>query len=173
MTNDTEITPTSHKTSTRVIALVTVIAVVLGLAGGLAIAWGGGGSDANGDVWVVQSRTASVTEQTVTLENVGGAVMQISGGDDQEVTAVSISQLAQDWDAEFGDTAPRAVVNGLVDGESSSVIVNLGKPTPTADSITFEGSTIVGGGAPADFAAATLLIDNEGLVEAKLKEMVG
>lgn len=161
------------KTSVKVIALVTVIAVALGLFGGWAIASATSHSDDAGDVWVVQSQTATLSTESLALNNVGGSVLQVTA-DPREANAVSISQLVQDWDDEFGDTMPRAVVSGVIGGQNSSLIVNLGAPTATADSITFEGTTIVGGGlAPTDFNAVTLLIDNEGLIEAKLKESQG
>jgi hypothetical protein len=157
----------------RVIALVTIIALVLGLTGGWIIAAATTSSD-NGDVWVVQSQTATVAPDSITLNQVGGSVILVSVEDGNEVDAVSVSQLVQDWDDEFGDQRPRAVIAGVADSRSQSVIVELGKPTATADSITFEGSTIIGGDTDAtDLNAATLLIDNEGLVEAKLKSVEG
>lgn len=161
------------KTSTKVIALVTVIAVVLGLFGGWAIASATSHSDEAGDVWVVQSQTASLSTESLALNNVGASVLQVTA-DPREANAVSISQLVQDWSDEFGDTMPRAVISGIVDGKNHSLIVNLGTPTATADSITFEGTTVVGGGlAPTELMAATLLIDNEGLIEAKVTEAQG
>ncbi|WP_061964455.1 hypothetical protein [Demequina aurantiaca] len=166
MTEDTK-----KKNTIRTITVVTLIALTLGLFGGWAIAAATTAKSDEGDVWVVQSQTASVSTEAVELDNVGGSVLQVSVEDGQEVNAVSVSQLVQDWDSEFGDTMPRAVITGVLGGKNHSLIVNLGKPTATATSITFEGSTIVGGGlAQTDFTAVTLLIDNKGLVEAKLKE---
>lgn len=164
---------TTKKSPLRLIALITVIAVVLGLFGGWAIASATSHPDNSGDVWAVQAQTAALSTDALVLNNVGGSVVQITA-ETKEVSAVSVSQLVQDWDDEFGDTMPRAVLSGVIDGQNASLIVNLGAPTATADSISFVGTTIVGGGlAPTEFRAATLIIDNEGLIEAKVKEIEG
>lgn len=161
-----------RKGSTKTITLITIVALVLGLSAGWAIAAATTSNGDQGDVWVVQAQTASVSTAAVTMDDVGGALLQVTAGDGNEVTSVSISQLVQGWGSEFGDTQPRAVITGVVDGSTHSLIVNLGTPTATATSITFEGSSIVGGDVPAgDLTAATLLIDNNGLVEAKIKGM--
>ncbi|WP_430867061.1 hypothetical protein [Demequina aurantiaca] len=172
MTDTTETTDSKQSHTVRTITIITLVALVLGLFGGWAIAAANTHSN-DGDVWVVQAQTASVTTEDITLSNVGGSILQITV-EGEEVNAVSVSQLVQDWAGEFGDTMPRAVITGVIDGTNHSLIVNLGAPTATADSITFAGSTIVGGDVtPTELAAATLLIDNNGLVEAKLTETEG
>ena len=161
-----------RKGALRGIALFTIAALVLGVVGSWVIA-AASNSNSDGDVWVLQAQTADLSTDKIVLNNVGDSVIQVLIEDGSQVDSASISQLVQDWSNEFGDQPPRAVLAGAVDGTSRSVMVNLGTPTATADSITFEGSSVESGSVdPTEFSEATLLIDNNGLLEAELGDGV-
>ena len=156
-----------RRTGLRVTALITLIALALGIGGGWLIA-ALTDDDATGDVWVVQAQTARATASEIVLEGVAPSVIGIAddGAGGRESSYVDISRLTQDWEDVFGDAEPRAVLSGVSGDRSQAVIVELGRPDPGAGSITFP-ITPVGGSAILELEVerATLVIDGSGLLE--------
>ncbi|WP_084040322.1 hypothetical protein [Demequina sp. NBRC 110053] len=163
---DITVTKESTRTGLKVTAIVTVIALALGLFGGWAIAAASNDS-AEGDLWVIPANGATVTSDTITLLDPASVVVGVTLEGDRGATEAPISKVVQQWDDVFGDTTPRAIVVGTDAGGSHSFIVELSKPSASADELTFP-AVGVGGEAIPGFEAsrATLVIDGSGELEA-------
>lgn len=157
--------PRKESTPIRVIAAITLVALVVGLFGGWVIS-ALTNDPVDGDVWVIPAQGAQATADSIVLTEPAAAVVGVTLDDGRQAAGAPISTVVQQWDDVFGDTTPRAILVGTSAGGSHSVIVELGEPTATVDSLTFP-ATPVGGSEIPEFEAtqATLVIDGAGVFE--------
>ena len=150
----------------KVIAVAALIALALGLFGGWAIA-ALSQPNAEGDVWVIGARGSESRVNEIVLTDPTATVVGLTLDGERQATDAPISKVVQQWDAVFGDTAPRAILVATSAAGSHSVVVELGRPEATADTLTFP-ATPLGGAEIAEFSAgdSTLLIDGAGVLEA-------
>lgn len=167
-------TPTSEHSTTeprtgasraKVIAIVTIVALALGLSGGLAIA-ALSQPDAEGDVWVIGARGSQTSANEIVLTDPTATVVGLTLDGERQATDAPISKVVQEWDQVFGDARPRAILVGTSAAGSHSVVVELGEPEATADSLIFP-ATPLGTAEIPQFAAgdSTLVIDGAGVLE--------
>ncbi|GIG54240.1 hypothetical protein [Demequina activiva] len=158
--------PRTDTSRMKVIAIVTIVALALGLFGGWAIA-ALSQPDAEGDVWVIGARGSQTSVNEIVLTDPTATVVGVTFDGERQATDAPISKVVQEWDDVFGDTTPRAILVGTSAAGSHSVVVTLGRPEATADTLTFP-ATPVGGSEIPEFTAgdSTLLIDGAGVLEA-------
>jgi hypothetical protein len=158
--------PRKDSSRMKVIAVVTLVALSLGLFGGWAIA-ALSQPDADGDLWAIPARGAQATSDSIVLLNPAASVIGVTVDGERTANQEPISKVVQSWTDVFGDTTPRAILTGTSASGSHSVIVELGEPEATVDTITFPAVT-VGGEAIPEFEVvdAVLVIDGAGVLEA-------
>ncbi|WP_084104344.1 hypothetical protein [Demequina sp. NBRC 110056] len=159
---DIKVTKEPRRTGLQVTAVVTIIALALGLFGGWAIAAVSNNS-AEGDLWVIPANGATVTSDSVVLTAPASVVVGVTLDGERTASEAPISKVVQQWDDVFGETTPRALLVGADAGGTHSVIVELSKPEATVDAITFPAVGVGGEAIPAfEATQATLVIDGSG-----------
>ncbi|MFV0633200.1 hypothetical protein [Demequina sp.] len=163
---DTVTEGSEPRTRLKITAIVALITLLLGIAGGWAVAAVLTRSP-QGDLWVIAADSAVVSAESIALTNPAPAVVGVTLADGREASQSPISKVVQQWEDQFGDTAPRAILVGTNAGGSHSVIVELSEPTATADTLTFPAVGIGGTEVP-EFEAtqAILVIDGAGAITA-------
>ena len=158
--------PRKDTSRMKTIAVVTIVALALGLFGGWAIA-ALSQPDADGDVWVISANGATVASDAITLTDPASVVVGLTVDGERGATQAPISKVTQEWDEVFGEVTPRAIIVGADAGGSHSAIVELSAPTATVDTISFPAVGIGGEAIPAwEATQVILLIDGSGDLDA-------
>jgi len=157
-----KVTAEPRRTGIQVTAIVTVVALAVGLFGGWAIA-AATNDKAEGDLWVIAAHGATVTSDSIALHDPSSVVVGVTLDGERAASEAPISKVVQQWEDVFGDSMPRAILVGTDAGGSHSVIVELSEPEASVDAITFPAVGIDGEAIPAfEATEVTLVVDGSG-----------
>lgn len=156
----TDSTAPRHK-GMRTIALVTIIALVVGIGGGWLVS-ALTSSDEPSSVWATRADGGALVGGTLTVSAVANNVVKVDTATQQAVPTDTIA-FFNGWADTFGDEPVTAVVTALSGTGEVQLVVELSNPafTEIGYVANFEAEVVSGPDEVRNLSNVTLLIDGD------------
>jgi hypothetical protein len=156
----TDSTAPRHK-GMRTIALVTIIALVVGIGGGWLVSTLTS-SDEPSSVWATRADGGSLVGGALTLTAVGNSVVKVDTATQAAVPTDTVAFFGG-WAGTFGDEPVSAVVTALSGTDEVQLVLELTNPdfSEIGYVVIFDANVVSGSDEVRNLSNVTLLIDGD------------